>query len=364
MKKIVITGGHLTPALATIEELAKSKVEIVFFGRKHSTEGSKQISAEFQTITAKKIKFRVIIAGRIQRKFTNLTIIALFKIPLGFFHSFVYLLMERPSVVLSFGGYLSTPVIFAAWLLGIPSVTHEQSASAGFANKINSLFVEKIFVAWESSVKYLPKEKIEIIGNPVRQSVFAKLASTKKINDFISSKNKLIYITGGNQGSHFINNLVFKSAKILKDYKIIHQVGTVNFKGDHERAKSIKSKNYLWVDYLKSEDLGAILKKSSLVISRSGANIIWEIAALSKIALLIPLPISAGGEQQENARILEKAGTAKVLDQKKMNEATFIPEIKNIFQNYQKYSENATKLQKTLPNDAAKKLALAILRYT
>lgn len=364
MKKIAIIGGHLTPALATIEELQKEKAEIIFFGRKHSTEGSSQVSAEFTTVTAKKIKFRNLTAGRIQRRLTKYTLFALVKIPLGFIQSFIYLLLDRPSVVVSFGGYLSTPVVFSAWLLGIPSITHEQSAVPGLANKINSLFVEKIYLAWETCSKYFPKEKTETIGNPVRQSVFDKKLSNKKLGDFVSPDGKLIYVTGGNQGSHFINKLVFKTSKLLKDYKIIHQVGKINFKDDHKKADSIKSKNYLWIDYLKAEDLGAVLSRSSLVISRSGANIVWELGILAKVAILIPLPTSASGEQQINAQILEKAQTAKILNQSNLDEEKLILEVTNIFQNYQKYKNNAFKFQKTLPTNAAKKLADAVLRYT
>lgn len=363
MKKIVIVGGHLTPALATIEELNEGKVETIFYGRKYSTEGSSRISAEYSVISEKKIKFRNLTAGRLQRKFTKYTMLAIIKIPLGFIQSFVYLLMDRPSLTVSFGGYLSTPVVFSAWLLGIPSITHEQSPIGGLANKINSLFVEKIYLAWASSLKYFPNEKTEIIGNPVMQSLTNKKISNKKLKDFIKGADKLIYVTGGNQGSHFINNLIFKSQNMLKDYKIIHQVGKVNFKDDHKKANAIKSKNYFWIDYIKSEDLGAVLSTSSLVISRSGANIVWELGLFGKVALLIPLPTSAAGEQKYNAQILEKAKTARVLNQDDLSEDVLINEIKDIFQNYQNYKNNALKFQKTLPADAAKKLAQVILKY-
>src|SRR3990167_7554123 len=106
MKKVAICGGHLTPTLALIEELRKKKaIEIIFFGRKYATEGSKSLSAEYQTIKNLSIDFYPILAGRLQRKFTKYTIPALLKIPIGFLQSVVYLIKIRPSLVVSFGGY-------------------------------------------------------------------------------------------------------------------------------------------------------------------------------------------------------------------------------------------------------------------
>src|SRR3989338_2203428 len=360
-KKIVICGGHLTPALALIEEIEKKKnIEIIFFGRKIATEGSSNYSAEYRIISAKKIKFFTLVAGRIQRKFTKYTLTSLVKIPIGFIQSFLYLLLLRPNLIVSFWGYLSTPVIFCGWLLGIESITHEQAIIPGFATKANSLFVKKVFVSWKETAKFFDSRKVEVVGNLVRQSIFQKHPKSPKIAEFLKRSKNLIFIAGGNQGSHFLNNLIFHSLDLFKEYFLLHQVGTANFKGDYQRAQEIKNKNYMSCDYIDPDDFGAIASKAKAVICRSGANTVWELALLSKPAILIPLPLSSGNEQLENARILERAGFAKVSSQSKLSTKELTSKIKDIFNNYKNYRKKAHTFSKILQKDANFKVSAYI----
>ena len=219
MKKIVISGGHLSPALSLIDKLNGQKdLEIIYFGRKLSTEGTKNYSAEYLVIKEKGIKFIAITAGRLQRKFTRYTFYSLLKFPIGFLQTFFHLLTIRPALIVSFGGYLSTPVVFCGWLLGIGSVTHEQAVIPGLATKINSLFVKRIFLSWQESKKYFPDSKSEVIGNLVRGSIYKTKAKSKIISNFLIKSKNLIYITGGNQGSHIINKVILGALNKLKEF--------------------------------------------------------------------------------------------------------------------------------------------------
>lgn len=365
MKKIVICGGHLTPALALIDLLKKEKdVKIFFFGRKFSAEGSNVTSAEYKIIEKLKIKFFPLTAGRLQRKFTKYTIPSILKIPIGFVQSLLYLITLRPHMIVSFGGYLSCPPVIGGWLLGIRSITHEQSSVPGLANKINSLFVEKIFLTWPQTKEYFDRQKTEVIGNLIRDAVFAKNAGSKKISDFLKKSDRLIYVTGGNQGSHVLNRFIARSKSIFSNFYVIHQVGTINYKGDYDLAKRQIKNNYLPVDYIDTKDIGAVLNKASLIISRAGANTVWEIASLAKPSILIPLPIAAGNEQLENAKILENAHTSIVIAQKNLTEKTIKWAINQIFQNKDTYEKFAASFRDSLTKNAAKKLAKFILRYT
>lgn len=365
MTKIAIIGGHITPALATIDELAaKKNVELIFFGRKYATEGANNSSWEHKIISKKNIRFFNVISGRLQRKFTRHTIFSLAKIPVGFVLSFLYLIYTRPKLVVSFGGYLSLPVIFSAWLLGIKSVTHEQSSVPGLANKLNSLFVDKIYVSWKDSQKYFPQDKTVLIGNPVRVDVLKSQTKNKKLISFIKSHKKIIYITGGNQGSHILNSLVLSSLELFSNFGLIHQVGSTNHQGDLDKALKIKSANYLAVDYFGATDVGAVLKSADITISRSGANTIWELASLAKVAILVPLPIAAGNEQYHNAQILQKAGSAVILEQKTLTAEILEKTLVGVDNNLDSFKKHAQNLQKTIPTDAAKKLATQILMYT
>ena len=364
MRKIVICGGHLTPALATIEQLQKKgNCQIIFFGRKFPMEGNINLSAEYRIISAKGIKFVAITTGRLQRKFTKYTIWSLFKIPVGFLEAIYNLLVIRPSIVVSFGGYISTPIVVCAWLLGIDSVVHEQAAVGGLANRINSLFAKKIFLTWRQSQKYFSR-KSEVIGNPTRSSLTKTRAHDPKIANFLKKSKNLIFVTGGNQGSHFLNSLTFELLPRLVEFSILHQVGTANFKGDLDRAKAISNPNYLCTDYLDNENIGAVYNQAKFVIARAGANTVWDIAMLAKVAILIPLPISASGEQAQNAQILADAGSALVLDQKEATPPRVTRTIEDLLKNFSQHQKSAQKFNKTLPKDSAAIIAKYISEHS
>lgn len=361
MKKIVITGGHLTPALALIEELQKEKdTKIVFFGRKYATEGSKNTSAEYKIIKEKNIEFVNITTGRLQRKFTPYTISSLLKVPLGIIQSTYFLIKYRPEVVVSFGGYLSVPVVLAASLLGPHIISHEQTCAPGIATKLNSIFSKIVFLTWPSSQKYFQKEKTKVIGNPTRKEIFKSQPKDPGIKKFINSSKKLIVVTGGNQGSHFLNSLIFNLVKKMPDINFIHLVGTANFQNDHAKAAKIKAPNYLSRVYIEAGEMGPVIKSADFIIGRSGANTVWDVSILGKSAIFIPLPISAAGEQLKNAEVLEKAGSAKILIQKETDEEKLKDEIDSFYKNLKNYHQSAANFQKTLPKDAAEKMATYI----
>lgn len=358
MKKIVICGGHLTPAQALIENLVKEKdIEIYFFGRRNVTEGNRNLSAEFKQISNYKVVFKNIVAGRFTRHLSRYTIISIIKIPIGFIQSIFLLLLIRPKLIVSFGGSISFPVVFCAWLLGIDSITHEQAVVPGLSNRLNGLLVKKIFVSWSDSLKYFPKEKTLVIGNLVRSSLLK--GNEKKLK---LPKKNTIFVTGGNQGSHFLNTFIFKNIGKLNSFNVIHQIGTANFNSDHDHAKSIKLGSYLWYDYISPETLKSIFDSAQIVISRAGANTIWELAFFAKVAILIPLPNSAGSEQDKNASILQDSGSAIVTSQKEATAEKILKDIEKVQANYSKMQKYATTLARTLPKNADQTLAREVMK--
>ena len=362
--KVAICGGHFSPAFALIEELVKTPdIKIVFFGRKYATEGSVSLSAEYRIVSGAGIKSRWIVAGRYQRVFSAHTLQALLKIPVGFLQSLFYLILERPSLIVSFGGSLSLPVVFCGWLLGIDSITHEQATAPGLATKINSFFVKKVFVSWPQTKKYFDNKKVEVIGNLTRKLIFNKKAKNQKIARFLLGGKKIIYITGGNQGSHILNQFTFKWIGKVNNFAIVHQVGTANFKNDIEKAQKITKDNYLAIDFVKPEDIGAVLNRAFLIISRSGANTCWEIAKLTKPSILVPLPVSSGSEQEKNAMFLKKAGLAEVIHQRDLNDEQVGKVIEKVSKNYQKYVKDGKAFAKDLPSNASQKLASYIAAW-
>lgn len=359
--KILITGAHFTPAVATIEQLKKIKgVEIVYVGRKTTLEGDKALSVESTEMPALGVKFIPLITGRLQRFLSIYTIPSLFKIPIGLVQSIYIILLEKPDAVLSFGGYIAVPIIIASWLFSIPIIIHEQAIAAGLANRISSFFASKIAVSFEDS--FGKNEKVILTGNPLRRMVsdLAKPNLTSEYVNILTCANKkklpLLLFTGGNQGSHIINQIVEECLEELtKIACVIHITGDNKFK-DFERLQQIGSlENRYLVKKWIGKEYGMVLQKADLVISRAGINTLTELAVLGKLVLLVPIPVL---EQRSNANYFENIGLAKILPQSKLSEDSLIKNIKKILSNLASNTEKAKAAQKIIIPDAAKRLAL------
>lgn len=363
MKKIVITGGHLTPAMAVIEELKNRGWGIYYFGRKFSFEGQKVPSEESKIIPKLKVKFIPISAGRLQRKFTFHTIPSLLKVPLGFFQALLLISKIKPQIILSFGSYVSTPTVLAGWLFNIPVLSHEQTVSLGLANKINSFFSRKIAVSFKNSLKNFPVEKVVFTGNCLRKDIFISRQNSFT-REVALKKRKLglpiIYITGGNQGARVINLSVAEILpELLKKFIIIHQTGSLDYGMISEISQSLPEsvkERYFIKNYVSSEEIGWIFKNALMVVSRAGANITYELGALGKPAILIPLPISGGGEQLKNARMLFGIGLAEIIEQKNLTPKNLKKSIDEITGKISLYQKNGQKIKKNFPRNGTKEI--------
>ena len=358
--KIVIIGGHLTPALSVIEEIGKD-AQILYVGRKHAIEGDKAVSLEYETITKKGIKFAEIKTGRLQRSFTRRTLTSITKIPIGFSKALLLLRNFAPDVVVGFGGYVSFPVIITAYFLGIPVVIHEQTLEAGATNRLLARFADKVCISFSSSSKYFPKEKVVLSGNPIRKSI---LHPEQKVD--LPEGFPIIYVTGGSVGSHFINHLVSENlTKLLDKYILVHQAGDSSEFKDFDKLSILKEglnnnkrERYIVSKFILPEQVGGVIRQASLVVSRSGANTISELIVLEKPAYLIPLPISQKDEQLKNALFLKKLGLAAIGDQKSLTPQIFLREINKMMQNLSSYKIKSGKTH--FPKNAAKKIVEVI----
>ncbi len=365
--KILITGGHLTPALAVIDEIKKTKpeVEIVFVGRKYALDFEKTISLELKEVSQRNIRFINLNAGRLTRVISLQSIFSFLKIPIGFLQAFFIIVEQKPQLVLSFGGYLALPLVFWAWLFRIPCFTHEQTLNPGMANRIISRFAKKIFVAFEETKKYFPQEKTFVVGNPIRETV---LKVVDKPFDIKKTK-PVIYITGGSLGSHSIN-LHIKSIlpDLLKKYIVIHQTGETKQYHDYEDLEKIKNQlpkklkeQYFLKKHFFEKEIGYVYSLADLVISRCGANTFFELVALKKPAVLIPLPWSAGREQQLHAEILTKAGCAQIFHQVESSKK-LLRLIDSMVKNLDFYKKNFSHLNLNYKKNAANTIVKEIFQ--
>lgn len=327
----MITGGHSTPAVASIEELQKRGYKnISYVGQKKTILFDKNLSSEYKLITNKffDIKFYNLITGKLSLFKDFSSFIWLMRLPIGFLHAFFIILVERPSVVLSFGGHVAVPIAFWAFIFRIPIIIHEQTTTIGKSNYFIQKLATKVCISWSPRIvsydyEKLDKKKCLVTGNPIRKEIF--VVKTKVFN-FSDVNRKTILIMGGNQGSHFINEFLFKNIYFLiAKYNVIHQTGSNSVYNDYQKALKLSQKvnehgvKYIPVDYIFVDQLAEAYSLSNLVICRSGANTIVELISLRKKAVLIPIITSSGDEQFKNAKIFEKTGLGKTILQSELN---------------------------------------------
>ena len=315
-KTVVFTGGHHNSALAVALKLKQMGVNVVWFGHKFTIKGDKQLSAEYQEVTSEGIPFYELKTGKFYRTSNPLEYL---KIIVGFIESFLYLTKIKHDLIISFGGYLAVPVVITGKILGIPSVTHEQTVVVGFANKAITPFVDKIFLTHQSSLKNFPKKKSVVIGLPIRQN----LLETK----YKKTKLPLIYVTCGKQGSHLVNKAFFPLIpKLVERYKVVHQTGAHTITSDQDKARRVKhslptelKNRYKHQPYFFAADQARYLKTAKLIISRAGAHTTYELLLLNKRSLVIPIPWVSHNEQQKNAELLRRLGSAVILSEKDLS---------------------------------------------
>ncbi|KRT67563.1 MAG: UDP-N-acetylglucosamine--N-acetylmuramyl-(pentapeptide) pyrophosphoryl-UDP N-acetylglucosamine transferase [candidate division WWE3 bacterium CSP1-7] len=360
---ILITGGHHDPAVAVIEALQeRGNFQFFWVGHRYSLSGEQTESAEFKTITRLGIPFFHLQTGKFYRaSWQNLV-----RVPLGFLHALYLLIRTRPKLVISFGGYLAAPVVLAAYLLRIPAVTHEQTVVFGWANRFISLFAKRIFVSWRSSLKYFPSGKTVLTGNPVRPEVFEE--RTKRFR--FENDLPVVYVTGGKQGSHVINEAVRGVlSQFLENYNLIHQTGSSARFQDYQKLSILRSQlprklqnRYILQEYFGLDEIGAVYRAAAVVIGRAGANTVTELAALGKPAILIPISWVSRREQFLNARILEEIGAAVVLEEEQLSSRSLKQNLDDIFANLRKYQKAAEKARQLINPRAASQIASEIIR--
>jgi UDP-N-acetylglucosamine--N-acetylmuramyl-(pentapeptide) pyrophosphoryl-undecaprenol N-acetylglucosamine transferase len=297
------SGGHIFPAISIAEEILRRspRNKVLFVGTKKGMEekilSKRGYALEFISsagiVGTGLIKSLKGVAFALKGLFDSLRIIS------GF----------NPDLVLGVGGYASGPVVLAALFLWIPTAICEQNSIPGITNRVLGRFVKRVFVSFEESVRFFPRRKTIVVGNPVRSDILAQKGHVWMRNGFT------VLVFGGSQGAHRLNLSVPKAFGILgrKDISLIHQTGDK----DLEDVK----KTYEWYGIRAEvlpfiEDIGAAYRSADLVIGRAGAGTIAEITAIGIPSILIPYPFSAYNHQLENARILEKAGAAVVIQDK------------------------------------------------
>jgi UDP-N-acetylglucosamine--N-acetylmuramyl-(pentapeptide) pyrophosphoryl-undecaprenol N-acetylglucosamine transferase len=306
------TGGHIYPAVAIAQEWMARNPErrVLFVGTERGLEKTIVPKAGFP--------LEFISAGGLKGKGLGDTIRNLFRLPVGFSQAFSLIGRHRPNVVLGVGGYSSGPVLLAARLRGVPTAIHEANAFPGLANRLLARVVTAAAVAFEVAAPRMKRADAVVTGNPIRKEFFAAGSDTRHPTGDTRVKRLLIF--GGSQGSRTINDAMIGALLFLAPLKdrieIVHQTGPAELDKVQAgyRASPFPSARVVpYLDPIVTEIAGA-----DLIVSRSGAMTVGELAAVGRGSILIPFAAATDNHQELNARAVESAGGAVVITEREL----------------------------------------------
>ncbi len=330
------TGGHVVPIIAITREIRRinQKTDLQFFYLGPKDEfGSILLSQEG-------IKVREVFAGKIRRHsgwksfLQNFADVCL-KIPIGVLQSFFYIFFLSPDMIFCKGGFGSIPGVIAAKLLLVPVFLHESDIIPGVANQFISRFALEIFVSFPGT-EYFPLKKMILVGNPIRREVLEGSKTEGESFFKLSSAKPVVLILGGSQGAQRINDKILEILpNLLENFEVIHQCGEKNFEQVKAESKVMMNESlekfYHLFPFLKEPELRHAYAAADIICSRAGSGSIFEIAAVGKPSILIPLPESAQNHQVKNAYAYQETGACQVLEEANFTPHFFLEKLKSLF---------------------------------
>ncbi|MDI9484458.1 MAG: undecaprenyldiphospho-muramoylpentapeptide beta-N-acetylglucosaminyltransferase [Bacillota bacterium] len=326
MKKIVLTGGgtagHVNPHFALIPHLQKSGWEIHYIGTHDGIE---------RELIEPHLPYNPISAGKLRRYFDVKNLSDPFRVLKGIAEAYRVLRRIRPRVVFSKGGFVSVPVTVAAWLLRIPVILHESDLTPGLANKLSLPFASELCLTFPDSLKYV-KGKGTVTGTPIRAELLAGQKSEGLRLCGFAEDVPVLLVMGGSQGAGVFNQVIRENLPVLAErYQIIHLCG----KGNLDQA--VKHPRYCQVEYAK-EELAHLLAAADYALSRAGANAIFELLALAKPHVLVPLSKKASrGDQILNAASFARQGFSLVIQEEELNLQSLLDNLTRLEENKEQF---------------------------
>ncbi|MDO4543379.1 MAG: undecaprenyldiphospho-muramoylpentapeptide beta-N-acetylglucosaminyltransferase [Clostridia bacterium] len=354
MKKIVFTGGgtagHVNPNIALIDRLDRDEWEIHYIGMKDGVE-EKLIKA------CEGVTFHQIAAGKMRRYFSLKNVSDVFRVIKGVSQAKRLIKAIRPDVLFSKGGFVSVPVVMAA-KRRCPVIIHESDYTPGLANRIASRYADYICVTFRVTADNIKgKKQVLHTGTPIRDSLLS--GSRQAGLDFckLSGNKPVLLVMGGSQGAKAINDtLISALPKLLEKFDVVHLCG-------EGKRSSFTAEGYVQFEYIR-EQMADLLAMADLIVSRAGANAVFEFLALQKPSILIPLPLAQSrGDQIQNADYFEKCGFAKKLEQDGMSAETLIKTIDEVYGKRATYVENMKRDGSARGTDAILNLIFKVVEH-
>ena len=225
----------------------------------------------------------------------------------------------KPDVVIGTGGYVCYPVLKAASELHIPTAVHESNAVPGLTTRLLSEHVDKIMVGFEESREHYPHpERVEVTGTPVRGSFSAHTRNSARAELGFPENKPLVVSVWGSLGAGHMNSVIMDMIPLMrgqKDFQLMHATGSMYYKGFMEQLRNttpdyrqygVDVQEYIF-------DMPRVMAAADLILCRSGASTLSELSYLGKPVVIVPSPNVTNNHQEKNARVLERAGGARVL---------------------------------------------------
>ncbi|MCF7729847.1 MAG: undecaprenyldiphospho-muramoylpentapeptide beta-N-acetylglucosaminyltransferase [Chthoniobacterales bacterium] len=344
------TGGHLFPGLAVAEVLHERGHEILLLvSEKEIDAVALQHHPEFRVEKLPSIGM----PSRLSPAFIRF----LRRAWESFSHCRQLYRRYRPSAILGMGGFTSATPVLAAHFLNIPSYIHESNAIAGRANRLTARWASKVLLGFQECASFFPKNRYAVTGTPVRRDLGERLSREEALQKFkLSPECHTILVMGGSQGAAQINQILFKSVSLLKEFpiQIIHLTGD---RDDHLAAINYQREG---IDaYVASfyHHMNEAYSAADFVISRAGAASLSEISHFGLPSLLIPFPFAAEQHQHRNAAIFQQAGAAEVLEESEITPEILVRLITNLLDDSARRARMAHAASIILPRHAAEAVA-------
>jgi UDP-N-acetylglucosamine--N-acetylmuramyl-(pentapeptide) pyrophosphoryl-undecaprenol N-acetylglucosamine transferase len=357
------SGGHVTPVVAVLRELRRThpKAEIRFWCDSKFAPQARAIMGHFDA----NIQVHTIMAGKL-RRYHHLSIIRQllwpslvvsnildsFLVGMGFLQSIVKLILWRPDVVFTKGGYVCLPVGVATHLLRIPLVIHDSDAHPGLTNLILSKWATAIATGAPLEYYPYPAKKSRYVGIPI-STEFHEFSDQErqaaKAKWGIDVNRPLIVVTGGGLGAKRMNDTIIS---ILDDMFRLGSLVLVSGAGQYDELRSITPPNddKFQLHAFISKDMASLLGAADIVITRAGATTILELAALARPTILIPNAKLTGGHQLKNANVYLKENAVVVVNEDIMvdNPQILVSAVRDILSD----PEHAQRMAKSLASFA------------
>ncbi len=338
------TAGHVIPAIPVMQNLLQQGHRLTFVGTNTGLE--ERLTADLDR------RFVGIAAGKLRRYWSWQNLTDLFRIVAGILQSLWLLLRDRPRVVFSKGGFVSFPVAFAAWVLRIPVVAHESDLSPGLANRLVLPFVQCLCTSFaDTTVKRQGVEVIHV-GTPIRAELLQGDAQLGRQALGLEPDLPLLVVTGGSLGAEQLNAVVRGALdELTRQFYVFHVCGP-------DKLSGASVARYQEVEYV-SQGWGDILAAADVVLSRAGANALFELLALRKRNLLVPLPAKASrGDQIENAAFAQSHGYSVVIAEENLSTQSLLQGLEQLQQDQAGYT---ARLESFVVPPAAQALTAAVL---